>query len=204
MANAVSPSDVKVLTSGQAGKFADLVVAAALKLDLPSDVGQQVLESQGAALADECALLLKKRVEAASNIIVRRVPVNRNRTPQQMLDATGRNQHTEKDVVKAMPKGEGDEAEIHFFTLGRYVRDADLDKEYDLRGLKPADPYSVGAINEADPAFADERPHSTYWKDSDGNWCFAAFGRWDDERDVFVNRCGFDWHDCWWFAGTKK
>ncbi len=63
MANAVSPSDVKLLTRGQAGKFADLVVAAALKLGLPSEPTQQVLESQGAVLADECALQLRRRVE---------------------------------------------------------------------------------------------------------------------------------------------
>jgi hypothetical protein len=91
-----------------------------------------------------------------------------------------------------------------FFKLNRYVSDADLDKEYELRGLKPADPYSLAAVNEDDPAFADDHPNGTHWKDGDGNWCYAVFRRWFDERDVFVSRDGNGWDDGWWFAGLRK
>lgn len=37
-----------------------------------------------------------------------------------------------------------------------HINDAHLEKEYELRGLKSADPYSQSAVNEVDPAFADD------------------------------------------------
>ncbi|HXF43908.1 MAG TPA: hypothetical protein VNK70_00285 [Candidatus Paceibacterota bacterium] len=147
----------------------------------------------------------RQLVEAVSNLIIRRVKVDRSRTPQEALDATGRKQYTNRSVVAAMPRGEGEEVEVIFFNLGRYVSDNDLEKEYELRGLMPADPYSLAAVNGADPAFADERPNGTHWKDADGRWCYAAFDRhWDDGRRVRVNRDGRDWSDDWWFAGLRS
>lgn len=180
--------------------FADALV----KSGLPSEPTQQVLASQGSTLADEFVALIRKRVESMSIIIVRRVKVDRTRTPQAMLDATGRNKYVTDSVVKTMPKGDGDEADVHFFKLDRYVSDADLDKEYELRGLIPADPYSEGAVNEADPAFADDHPNATHWKDDDDQWCYTAFYRWDGgERCVCVFRRGSGWHNCWWYAGVR-
>ena len=105
-----------------------------------------------------------------------------------------------------------------------YISDDDLEKEFELRGLKPADPISVAAVNEADPAFADEKPHGTHWKDAKGKWCYAAFHRWDDDgrhvlvnrydsdwldrwgdgREVNICRSDDDWDDYWWFAGVRK
>jgi hypothetical protein len=111
--------------------------------------------------------------------------------------------------VDAMPKGEGNEVEVVFFkpdlsNRNGFISDDDLEKEFDLRGLMPADPISVAAVNEADPAFADEKPHGTHWKDAKGNWCCAAFNRWDDGREVIVDRDGSGWDDRWWFAGVRK
>jgi hypothetical protein len=82
---------------------------------------------------------------------------------------------TDRKVVDAMPKGKGDEAEIVFFKPDLFQRhgfisDDDLDKEYKLRGLKPADPISVAAVNQDNPAFADDKPNGTHWKDANGNW----------------------------------
>ena len=204
MTQVVSPS-VNSITAGQIGKVCDLLTAALRKSGLQSEPMQQVLESQGGALADEFVIAVRKRVEAVSNMIIRHAKVNRNRTTQQVLDATGRKQYTDSKVVKTMPKGEGDEADVFFFKLGRYVSDADLEKEYELRGLKPADSYSLAVINEADPAFADDHPNGTHWKDANGNWCYAAFYQWsDDERYVIVDRFDDDWDDYWFFAGVRK
>lgn len=149
------------------------------------------------------------QIQADSELIVRKVRVNRRRTPQEALDATGRSQHTDKEVVDSMPKGEGDEVEVVFFKpdlsqRNGYISDDDLEKEYELLGLKPADPISVAAVNEADPAFADEKPHGTHWKDAKGNWCFASFGCWVSGRRVRVRRFGGDWLGLWWFAGLPK
>ncbi len=151
----------------------------------------------------------RKRVEAVSNLIVRRVTVNRTRTPQSMLDATGRKQHTNQDVVDAMPRGEGEKAEVYFFKpdlteRGGWISDADLEEEFESRGFAPADPYTLGAVNEVDPAFTDSHPNGTHWKDAQGRWCFAAFGRWYDEPSVSVHRSDDDWDGRWWFAGVRK
>ncbi|MEK7163428.1 MAG: hypothetical protein AAB775_01825, partial [Patescibacteria group bacterium] len=86
--------------------------------------------------------------EPIINLIIRIVHPDRNRTPKAVLTATGRKQYTSSDVVAGMPRGTGEEAKVVFFKLGRWISDVDLDKEYKSRGLKPADPYSLAAVNE--------------------------------------------------------
>lgn len=175
--------------------------------EITSDVAQQVLgvENLGMMMFTP----FRERAEAVSKLIVRKAKVNRSRSQQETLDATGRAQYTDRKVVDAMPKGEGDEVEVVFFkpdlsNRNGSISDDDLEKEFELRGLKPADPISVAAVNEADPAFADEKPHGTHWKDAKGNWCCAAFDRWSDEREVGVDRSDRDWDGRWWFAGVRK
>ena len=34
--------------------------------------------------------------------------------------------------------------------------------------------------------------------------CYATFNRWNDERNVNVNRNDNDWNDNWWFAGLRN
>ncbi|MEK7579848.1 MAG: hypothetical protein AAB469_01495 [Patescibacteria group bacterium] len=144
-----------------------------------------------------------------NNLIVRYVKVDRTKTPEQMLEATGRRQYTDADVVKAMPRGDGDEGEVFFFKLdlssrGGHISNDDMEKEYELRGLKPADPYKLSQVNVDDPAFADEHPNSTHWKDTNGRWCFALFHQWDGRRRVRVYRGAYGWNAYWWFAGLRK
>ncbi len=204
MIKVMTPSDAKSITKGQIGKWYDVLADALTKSGLPSGPTQQVLATQGADLANKFVASLRGAVEAVSNMIVRTVTVDRTRSPQAVLDATGRRQYTDRTVVDAMPKGEGATAEVFFFRPGRYVSDADLDKEFDLRGLKPVDPYALAAVNEADPAFANEHPNATHWKDDKGQWCYATFNRWDGGREVCVYRHDSDWHDSWWFVGVCK
>ncbi len=160
----MNPSE---MTSAQMGKIGDLLTAGLRKAGLQSEPTQVVIETQGASLTDELVEVIRKRVEGQSNLIVRRVRVNRSRTPKQVLDATGRSKYVTDTVVDAMPHGEGEEVEVVFFKpdltkRNDYISDADLDKEYELHGLKPADPYSASAVNEDDPAFADDKPHGTH------------------------------------------
>lgn len=204
MAKTMTPS----MTDGQIDKAVEKMTAGFRKKlrdhgdKLPSDAVQTVLGQKDfiPALFAE----FRKRVEAVSNMIVRTVKVNRARSPQEALDATGRKQYTDKSVVKTMPKGEGDETKVVFFKVGRSVSDDDLEKEYELRGLVPVDAHSLCAVNENDQAFADKHPNGTHWKDSSGNWCFAYFYRWDGERRVRVFRYDGGWGDGWWFAGVRK
>ena len=140
--------------------------------------------------------------------VIRRVFVNRTRTPQEMLDVTGRDQYSDKDVLEVMPRGQGNEVEVFFFNFGYYATNADLEQEFDLRGFKPADPYSLIAANAADPVFAESHPNATHWKDTEGKWCFAACYRFRGRRVVSVHpyketEWG-EWGRNWWFAGIRK
>ena len=155
---------------------------------------------------------MKKVITPSKSItdgqIVRRVKVNRNCTPQEAFNATGCKQYADRQVVDSMPHGKGKEVEVVFFKpdlseRNSYISDVDLDKEYKLRGLKPADPYSVAAVNEANPAFADKKPHATHWQNADGKWCIAAFVRWDVVHEVHVFRSYSGWCGDWWFAGLR-
>lgn len=91
MAKPMSPSEP--ISAGQAAKFIDIAVAALRKSGLPSAETQQVLETHGAVIADEFVALVRKRVEAISELIIRRVTVDGTRTPQAALDATNRTQY---------------------------------------------------------------------------------------------------------------
>ena len=194
----------KPVTEEQIGKLNQNLTAKLLKNkgELPSDLFQKVLGDE--TLMDEFYASIRKRIEAISSMITRIVKVNRNRSAKEALKATGRNQYVDDSVLKTMPQGEGEDTEVVFFKIGRQISMDNLEKEYALRGLKPADPYSQAAVNEADPAFADEHPNGTQWKDGDGKWCYAFFCRGGDERNLFVDRLDFDWNDDWWFAGVRK
>lgn len=207
MVETMNPS--RSATAAQIGKICDLLTAKLRQADLPSEPTQQIIETQGEALAVELVTVVRRRVEVISNLITRRVKVDRSRTPQQALDATGRKQYTNRSVVDSMPRSRTVEVEVFFFKLdlsqsGGYISDADLEKEYDSRGYKPADPYSLAAVNEADPTFADTHPNATHWQDKNGNWCLAAFDLWNGERGVYVHRSGDGWSVSWWFAGFRK
>lgn len=204
MANIVTPFEI---TPEQIGKIQELLGAGLRKAGFLSESVQQVIENQGSIdsiLADELVAVLRRSVEAVNGIIVRRVTVNRTRSPQEVLNATGRSQYVGGKVVKTMPCGEGEELDVYFFNLGCSVNDGSLEKEYKLRGLKPADPYSLAAVNEADPAFADKHPNSTRWMDADSRCCYAAFDCRDNEHRVLVNSRTSGWGGQWWFAGFRK
>lgn len=206
MAKTMTPSKTTTITAGQIGKIQEVLGAALRKSGLQSKPTQQVVTSKSAMgkLTGELLATVRKYVEMVSDMIVRHVGVKRSQSPQEVLNATGRKQYATKSVVATMPKGEGEKTEAIFFKVGRYISDDDLEKEYELRGLTPADPYSLAKVNEDDPAFADEHPNATHWKDADGKWCYVAFYRWYDGRRVSVRRDGGDWGDHWWFAGFRK
>ncbi|PJE68878.1 hypothetical protein COU96_02805, partial [Candidatus Shapirobacteria bacterium CG10_big_fil_rev_8_21_14_0_10_38_14] len=131
----MTPSSI---TLGQIGKICDLLTAGLRKAGLSSELVQQVIEAQGEQLVSELVAVVRNHVEAVINMIVRRVKVDRSRSPQQVLDATGSRQCTDSDVVAAMPAGSGEEREVYFFTLDRNVSDDEMEKEYALRGLVSA------------------------------------------------------------------
>ena len=209
--NTMTPS-TQEMTDGQINKTTDLLQSALRKHrgELNTDAVQQALGAKG--LATDLLAVFRGYVDRFSNLIVRIISVNRSQTPEQALTATGRKQYVTAGIVAAMPKGTGAEAKVIFFKPDKsaydkngWISDDDLEKQYALRGLIPSDAYSLAAVNEADPAFGDEHPNTTHWKDSSGKWCYAAFDRWGaDGRRVLVDRSVSGWDDYWWFAGLAS
>jgi len=201
----------KAMTEGQIDKLADNVRAALRKVkDRFSAVNVQNAMERGqldVKVATAVEMAVEQAIAEANNTIVRMVPkLDRSRKPQAVIDVTGRVQYADNDVVAIMPSngtGVEENVNVEFFRLGRYVSDDELQREYEKRGLTP-DPYAQSAVNEADPAFADEHPNGTHWRDDNNKWCFAAFDRCIDERRVYVNRYDSGWFDYWWFGGVRK
>src|SRR3990167_4179491 len=94
------------MTDGQFENLVDKFRAAVRKHrgEFDSDAVQQVLgvENLGMKLLEP----FRKLMEVVSKIIVCHVKVDRKLTPQQALDATGRKQYVDPDVVAGMPRGE--------------------------------------------------------------------------------------------------
>jgi hypothetical protein len=141
--------------------------------------------------------------ETISKMVVRRVKVNRSRTPQEAVHATKRVEYLNDEVVNGMPRGTLEEVEACFFPLEKFASAADVQQALADRGLEP-DPYALAAVNEEDPAFADNLPNGTQWVDSNGNYCYLAFAGWSDERSVVCFRDGSDWDGLWWVGGVRK
>lgn len=207
MVKSMTPPEVTLMTAEEIGKIQEILGARLRKSGLLIEPVQWVLEHQGDALAVEMVAAVCRRVGAVSDMIVRHVTVDRTRTPQAVLDATGRRQYTDNGVVKTMPRGDGKEVDVYLFPVRHYISDDDLEKEFERRILIPADPYSLAAVNQDDPAFADDHPNGTHWKDSRGEWCYAAFdadfGQWGGGRYVCVRHLGGRNRSCW-FAGLRK
>ena len=137
--------------------------------------------------------------------------VNREQSPQELFAAAGRKQYVNTEMVAIIPRqapaGVADNQPLVFFDLDLSERggcsDTDLEKQYEARGLV-ADPYYQFNVNRENPEFADEYPNACHWKDAEGKWCFAAFGRGDGERCIRVGRSGSGWGESWWFAGRPK
>jgi hypothetical protein len=169
--------------------------------ELPSHAVQFVYGQKG---WDSWFEVFQKRVELVSRMIVRHVKdIDRMRTPQQMLEDTGRVPYANPTAVEGMPRDGRDEDDVYFIPLSRSTSPAEAEETLKSFGLK-RDPYAQAKVNKDDPAFADDRPNAAQWQDSEGRWCYATFGRWDDERVVGVDRDVIDWLDGWWFGGVRK
>jgi hypothetical protein len=125
------------------------------------------------------------------------------KTFKQLLDSLDRKQYVDEDIVDSIVPCEFQELE--FFKLSRYVTNEELSKEYETKGLVPISPYALALYDEKYPKKMDEMGYvGTSWKNSSGEWCFAAFNHWFDGRFVRVYRYDRDWYDSWWFAGLRK
>lgn len=147
----------------------------------------------------------KNEAFLSKSVVRRRVTVNRDLTPEQMIEATGCKQYVDTKVLKTMPrKGTGiEEVDVGFFNVGRYLTIDEQEKELATFGFEP-DYYAQIQVNIDDPSFADEHPNGAQWDKNGGQASYIAFGCDGDERHVYVDRYGPGWSAGWWFAGVRK
>ena len=193
----MTPSEVKTTTQGQIDK-AVANYRALLEKRAPEFESAAVQTVLGQPeFAEAQFALFRERVESASEIIIRRVKVDRSRSRQKVIDATGRKQYIDKDVLATMPTGEGDKVDVWFVPTKRHIPAAEVPAFLARYGLVP-DPRAQAAVNKADPAFADKVPNGTQWGDN----CCLAFGRWNDERRVRCDRFDYGWYGDWFLCGV--
>jgi len=185
------------ISNGQIGQINDRLATKLRESGLPLEDVQKVLTMPGNAAIDEMVAIFRKHVEAQSEIIIRRVRVDRSRSLQEVIDATGRNKYLSDDVVATMPKGEGDEVDVYFIPTKRFVPVNEVPAFLAQYGLVP-DPRAQAAVNEEDQAFADEHPNGSQWGDN----CYLTFDRWIDGRDVYCYRRDGGWSDRWFLSGV--
>jgi hypothetical protein len=180
-----------------------------------SRFARQVLDQT--ELGKELVLTFRKCVDAISETIIRRVRVDRSLKPQEMIDATGffQLEDTGRPVIErisniaTMLNGKGEEVDVSFFCLGRFVTDIELAHEYENRGFVP-DPYAQAQVNADDPLFAYDYPNGTHWQDGNGFWHFISFSYLIDrssrriKRIVRVDRVIDGWNRGHWFGGVRR
>ena len=200
----MTPSEVKKMTAGQIDKAVANYRALLEKHagEFNSEAVQTVLGQS--ELAEEHFQVFRTRVEAISNFIIRKVKVNRSRSPQQAIDATGCTQYTDNTVVKVMPIGEGEEVDLYLIPFKKKLSVDNLEEAVDKAGFVLIDPITLCALNEADPALADTIPNATQWRDKNGKACCAYFRRWAGERVVNIGRNDIGWHGFWFFGCVRK
>ena len=205
MAKTMTAPQHKTMTDGQIDDLVNKLRDAVRKHrdELGSEAVQKVLgtDNLGMILFDP----FRRLVEMVSTMFTRSVSgINRDQSPQAAINATGRMQYTNRSVVDAMPRGEGEDAELEFFELDYDPTPAELDAEYKSRNLK-ADPFALCKHMQDDPTFADERPVACQWDlKEDGAACYAAFHRWLGEWNVSADRSADVWHRGYRYAGVRK
>lgn len=141
----MTASNVKVMTDGQiegaVKQFRDAMRKH--QSEISSEAAQQVLGLPN--LGMRLFAPFRELAEMGSDLIVRRVKVvNRERSPREVLEAIGRTVHANDTVAQTMPRGNGEEVEVFFFRVGRFINDYDLEREYERRVLVPADGVLAG------------------------------------------------------------
>ena len=190
------------MTPGQIEKATSQYRSLLLKhqAELGSEAAQLVL-GQPEYVAD-LVEVLRKRVRLLSDSISCRVSVDQTRSPIEAITATGCRKYIAPRVANTMPRGADGTVRLFLFKAKHPPGHPDLDKEYEVRGLVPANPYSLIALNENNPRFLDDYPNGTFWKGISGNRNHIAFCRSYGQRCVFVGDGGISPGSYWWIVGV--
>jgi hypothetical protein len=145
----------------------------------------------------------RRHVEKFSEVIVRHFKVDRTKTPRKLIDASGRVQYVDQNVLATMPTDGPEEGDLVFFPVKSFSDFRDVPALFESRVLIP-DPAAQAQVNVDDLAFADEHPNGVQWGLEGNVASFASWDRWGARRRVDVGRGGSRWSDYAWLAGRRK
>lgn len=192
--------------NGQIDKAVDMYRAMLQKHshEFPSSSVQTVLGRE--ELAAEQFSVFREQVEREVDdvVIVRHTKVNRTRSFEELIKAFNFKAFVNYTICE-MPNGDdnGEEVDVHYFIGKKFPAGSKgYHRQFEIRGLKPVDPYSLASVIEEDPDFASSHSNMTHWNDGK-HWGFIAFGRFGQKRlDIFP---GSEIPlDVTWLAGIRK
>jgi hypothetical protein len=171
-------------------------------------------DAQGALGVDNLGTrmfaVFRNVAQAMSGCVVRIVTVSRARSTLDALKACGRTLYVKEEVAATAPRGTAKKQKLVYFKPRPKCYDGngrlspqELDDEYTFHGLV-VDLQAQIEDNAANPEFADTMPNACQWKDAGGNWCYALFDCWLDERGVCVGHHDDGWDDGLVFAGVPQ
>jgi hypothetical protein len=188
---------VESISDDQIVKIGKLVTAKLQKRkdDIPYSDIEIALEISD--FADDIVGVIMKKITRRDDRMVRRiVDIMGGQSAEGALKSTRRSLSVDTTILDGVAVSEESEVEIAIFDIInnsgtlRSISYDDLDREYELRDLEPANLYALAAFNRSDPSFASIHENLTVWKDSNGRRCCALFGHNDDgpggDPDSFV------------------
>jgi hypothetical protein len=150
--------------------------------------------------------LLKTRIEARTGLRTMTLakPFDFDSISEKTAKDLGRTFYGNADILLTCPKPVGiQEVSITLWEESGLLSCETLDARYMEKGLAP-NPWHLVAFALMQPDFADKRAIATQWKDADGNFCYAVFNRWHDERKLSVHRDSVGWGGNCLFSGSGK
>jgi hypothetical protein len=187
-----------LVTEAQIREAGEKIRAELVKLSLPSWYIEKLITINAKKVAQSLDEVFQGCVGMFNEVIVRKVKVDRNRTSEQVLAATGKR----VTIAGNMPNGAGEEVDVFFFPITKSPDKYTIYWGLKLHGLK-ADPYAVAQVNIDDPEFATTHPNGTLWErnpnsGSNSDWSHLQVTAEFVEVSISWQR----WHGEWWIGGV--
>lgn len=215
MSKNMTPS-TKPMTDGQIEKVLSKLRSVFQKRADEYDSGQvQKALEHPSDLEIKMLSAFRAEVEIVSGLFTRKVRIDRTLHPHQLLKETEcQGVYLEAEVFHSMPRAEEgvEEIEIVFFEIDGWWQAIDyrfeaIAQEYEKRGLKPVDPYTLAKANRGNTVREQliHVNHETFWRDAEGHWCVMAFHHSSVRyHSVMVKKSEKGIFTTGWFAGVRK
>lgn len=193
------------MTSGQIDKAVNnfRVLLEKHSKNLDQDLVQKALGNK--RLADDMLSTFYRHIDIERPMLVLKAKIDLSLTPYQFLATINAQKNLDLKAVQFIPRVKSDEIEVCFFQLSRYVDDNQLEGEYKLRGLNPADPVSQIAVNIANPSFMQNHSNATHWNPFGLTYYFSTIMAGFEKPTINIGPCGgVGFGTKWWFAGVRK